>query len=175
MPVTPFHFGPSGFLGLVFRKWIDVPVFILANVVVDVEVLALWLTGIGAPYHRYCHTLLVGGLVGALWGAAAYPLRPIFKAAMQVLRVPYDASRVKMVLSGILGVWLHVLIDGAYHREVKVFWPSQTTVLWTEAIGRISREQLVTICLLFFIAAIVPYALAVVSYRKQNKPKPNRP
>jgi hypothetical protein len=175
MPITPYHFGPSGFLGLVFRKWIDVPVFILANVVVDVEVLVLGLTGIGAPYHRYCHTLLLGGLVGALWGAAAYPLRPAFKAVMQTLRVPYSAGRLKMIVSGVLGVWLHVLIDGSYHPDVKVFWPSQTTALWTAVTSRISREQLMTICLLFFIAAIIPYAMAVVSYRKQNKTKPNRP
>jgi len=175
MPITPYHFGPSGFVGLVFRKWIDVPVFILANVVVDVEVLILGLTGIGAPYHRYCHTLLVGGLVGALWGAAAYPLRPAFKAAMQKLCVPYETSRVKMIVSGVLGVWLHVLIDGAYHPDVKVFWPSQTMSFWTAVVSRISREQLKTICLLFFIAAIVPYAMAVASYRKQNKIKPNLP
>ncbi len=175
MPITPYHFGPSGFLGLLFRKWIDVPVFILANVIVDVEVLVLGLTGIGAPYHRYCHTLLIGGLVGALWGAAAYPLRPAFKAAMQALRVPYNAGRLKMIISGVLGVWLHVLIDGSYHPDVKVFWPSQTTALWTAVTSRISNEQLRTICLLFFIAAIVPYAMGVASYRKQNKTRPNLP
>ncbi len=41
MPFTPYHFGPSGFVGLVFGKWIDLPVFVLANVIVDVEVLAV--------------------------------------------------------------------------------------------------------------------------------------
>ena len=174
MPITPYHFGPSGFLGLVFRKWIDIPVFILANVVVDVEVLVLWLGGFGAPYHRYCHTLLIGGLVGALWGAAAYSLRPAFKTGMQMLHVPYSPSRLKMVVSGILGVWLHVLLDGTYHPDVKVFWPSQTSAIWKEAVGPVSRGQIKTMCLLFFLAAIVPYVLAVVSYRRQNNRKLNR-
>ena len=41
MPFTPYHFGPSGFVGLVFGKWIDLPVFVLANVIVDVEVLVV--------------------------------------------------------------------------------------------------------------------------------------
>ena len=41
MPFTPYHVGPSGFVGLVFGKWIDLPVFVLANVIVDVEVLAV--------------------------------------------------------------------------------------------------------------------------------------
>ncbi|HUV67471.1 MAG TPA: hypothetical protein VMW24_26505 [Sedimentisphaerales bacterium] len=173
MPFTPYHFGPSGFVGLVFRKWIDAPVFILANVIVDTEVLVLGITGLGAPYHRYCHTLLLGTVVGALWGAAAYPLRPAFSAVMQALHVPYSPGRLKMVISGILGVWLHVLIDGAYHPDVKVFWPSQTALLWLTVMSRISREQIKMICLLFFIAAIVPYTIAVASYRKRNKSKPS--
>ena len=79
MPFTPYHFGPSGFVGLVFRKWIDVPVFVLANVIVDIEVLVIMLFNLGWPRHRYCHTLLIGAAVGALWGVAAYPLRNLFK------------------------------------------------------------------------------------------------
>lgn len=175
MPITPYHFGPSGFVGLVFRKWIDVPVFILANIIVDVEVLVLGLTSLGAPYHRYCHTLLLGGVVGALWGAAAYPLRPVFKTLMQMLCIPYNPGRAKMMISGILGVWLHVLIDGAYHYDVTVFWPSQTASLWVTVMSHISAEQVKMICLVCFIAAIIPYAIAVASYMKQNKTKPSRP
>ena len=36
MPFTPYHFGSSGFVGLAFRKWLDVPIFVLANVIVGV-------------------------------------------------------------------------------------------------------------------------------------------
>ncbi|MHC4681720.1 MAG: hypothetical protein ACYTEK_23890 [Planctomycetota bacterium] len=169
MPFTPYHFGPSGFVGLVFRKWIDLPVFILANVIVDVEVLVLGLTGLGPPYHRYCHTLLLGAVVGALWGTAAYPLRRVFKPVMRTLCISYEPHLLKMIVSGILGVWLHVLIDGAYHHDVKVFWPSQTTSLWVAVISRISTEQVKTICLVFFIAAVIPYAFAAASYTRRRK------
>ncbi|UCC97848.1 MAG: hypothetical protein JSW66_18630 [Phycisphaerales bacterium] len=169
MPFTPYHLGPSGFVGLLLRKWIDVPVFILANVIVDVEVLFLGLTGIGAPYHRYVHTLLFGAAVGALWGAAAYPLRRVFKTVMRTLCISYEPHLLKMVISGILGVWLHVLIDGTYHHDVKVLWPSQTTSLWVAVMSRISREQVRTICLVFFIGAVIPYALAVSSYMRRSK------
>ena len=41
MPFTPYHFGPSGFFGLALKKWIDLPVFLLANVIIDVEVLLI--------------------------------------------------------------------------------------------------------------------------------------
>ena len=79
MPFTPYHFGPSGFVGLLFRRWLDVPVFIAANVLVDIEVIAdsgfnyIWPLSLlgdfkgfapGYPVHQlwHFHTLLVGGL-----------------------------------------------------------------------------------------------------------------
>jgi membrane-bound metal-dependent hydrolase YbcI (DUF457 family) len=166
MPFTPYHFGPSGFIGLVFGKWIDLPVFILANIVVDVEVLVVGWLGLGWPIHRYCHTLLVGAVVGALWGIAAYPLRHIFKKMMRVFFIPYKTSFLKMVISGILGVWLHVLIDGAYHSDVKIFWPYKTVWLRQMIEGHLTKENIETICLLFFIAAFVVYILFVTVFRR---------
>jgi membrane-bound metal-dependent hydrolase YbcI (DUF457 family) len=166
MPFTPYHFGPSGFVGLVFGKWIDLPVFVLANVIVDVEVLVVGLLGLGWPIHRYCHTLLIGAVVGALWGVAAYPLRHLFKRMMRVFYIPYKTSLRKMVISGILGVWLHVLIDGAYHFDVKIFWPYKTTWLWRMLHGHISKGQIETICLLFFIVDFTIYILAVTIFRR---------
>ena len=118
MPFTPYHFGPSGFVGLLFKRWLDLPVFVLANVVVDLEVLVVCLLDLGPPAHRYAHTLLGGAVLGVLWGLAAYPLRHWFRRVMHLLRLPYRTSLLKLVISGVLGVWLHVLIDGAYHPDV---------------------------------------------------------
>ena len=169
MPVTPYHFGPSGFVGLVFRKWLDLPVFVLANVIVDVEVLVIVFLGLGWPIHRYAHTLLIGAAVGLLWGAAAYPLRGLFKKIMQIFRLPYQTDLRKMLVSGVLGVWLHVLIDGVDHFDVRLFWPNKTISLWRMVGHQITDEQIETICVVFLIAAVVPYAIAVASYIKQSR------
>ena len=169
MPFTPYHFGPSGFVGLIFRKWIDIPVFVLANVIVDVEVLIIITFGLGWPAHRYCHTLLIGAIVGAIWGVAAYPLRGLFEITMRLIHIPYKSSLRKMVISGILGAWLHIIIDGIYHSDVGVFWPSKTLSLYQLIHPYIDREQIRTLCLVFFVAVIIPYAMAVVSFTKQNQ------
>ena len=167
MPFTLYHFGPSGFLGLAFRKWIDPPVFVLANVVVDVEVLIVRILALQWPVHRYAHTLLIGAVVGAIWGLAAYALRSLFTRIMQLLHVPYDTGFWKMVISGILGVWLHVLIDSIYHFDVRPFWPNKTISLWRMARGHISQGQIETICASFLIAAVVLYVL-IVRARKRS-------
>jgi len=165
MPYTPLHFGPSGFIALTFRKWLDVPVFVLANVIVDIEVLVIILFGIGLPRHRYCHTLLIGAAVGVVWGLAAYLLRNFFKKIMQIFHVPYKTGFWKMLVSGVLGAWFHVVIDAIYHEDVRMFWPSSATPLY----ALLTRPQINIICTIFFIPAIILYILAVIAFVKNNR------
>lgn len=167
MPFTPYHFGPSGFIGLTFRKWIDIPVFVLANMVVDIEVLLITQLGLGYPIHRYSHTLLIGAVVGLIWALAAYPLRNFFKKIMRILRIPYQPNFWKMLISGVLGVWLHVMIDAIYHPDVRLFWPSRAKPLY----ALLSRQQIEALCIVFFVAAIVLWVVVVVSYSKRKKLK----
>lgn len=164
MPFPLYHLGPSAFFGLTFRKWLDVPVFILANIPVDIEVL---LNRNQWPVHRYFHTLLIGAVVGAVWGVAAYPLRHLFEKIMQMLRISYQTSFWKMVISGVLGVWLHVVLDAIYHWDVRAFWPSNAQPLW----NLISQKQVELVCIGFFVAAAAVYAFAVASYLKGKKQK----
>ena len=166
MPFTPYHFGPSGFIGLTFRKWLDIPVFVLANVIVDIEVLVVRLLGAGWPIHRYTHTLLIGAAAGIAWAMAAYLLRNVFKKIMQILRIPYKPSLWKMLVSGVLGVWLHVVIDSIYHRDVCLFWPNRRL---TPLYKLVTKSQVKTICIFFLIAAFVLYILTVfVSWKKNS-------
>lgn len=169
MPFTPYHFGPSGFVGLVFKKWIDLPVFLLANVVVDVEVLIVEIFHLGWPEHRYAHTLLIGAVVGALWGFVAYPFRPVFNKVMQLFRIPYQSNLKIMVVSGILGVWLHVLIDAIDHFDVRIFWPYKTISLYRLVHPYIRQEHIKIICLAFFVPAIILYILMVIKSTKNTK------
>lgn len=161
MPYTPYHFGPSGFIGLVFRKWIDVPVFVLANVIVDIEVL-LWDK---FPMHRYVHTLLFGAAAGAVWGIAAYLLRNYFERAMRLIHIPYKPTFWKMLISGVLGIWLHIAIDAVYHVDVRLFWPTWARPLWR----LLSHGQVKAVCLAFWLLAVVIYIIIAASDIKQNK------
>ncbi len=164
MPYTPYHLGPSGFIGLTFRKWLDVPVFVLANVIVDLEVLIITQFGLTYPIHRFTHTLLIGSAAGIIWALAAWPLRNLFKRLMQILRIPYQPSFWKMLVSGVLGVWLHVVIDAIYHPDVCLFWPAKVRPLYR----LITRQQLEALCLAFFIAAIVLWGLTAILYSKRK-------
>jgi membrane-bound metal-dependent hydrolase YbcI (DUF457 family) len=86
---------------------------------------------------------------------------------MQALRIPYKTNLWKMLISGVLGVWLHVFIDGIYHWDTQVFWPSRAKPL----LNIIPHDWIKPICVAFFFAALIPYAFAVKSYSKQAQAK----
>lgn len=155
MPITPYHFGPSGLIGYIFRKWLDFPVFVLANVIVDIEVLMVRFLDLGWPYHRYAHTLLGGAAIGLLWGVIAYLIQPLLKWGMHFIRINYTPTFKKMLISGVLGVWMHVLVDAVYHYDVKIFWPFPKNILWRI----IYQEQVKLICLICLGVFIVLYML----------------
>ena len=157
MPVTPYHFGPAGLLGYILRRWIDLPVFVLANIIVDIEVLLVNLIHLGRPYHRYGHTFLIGTAVGAVWGLVAYLGLPILSWLMKKIRIPYQTNAFKMIISGILGIWFHVFIDGIYHRDVKPFWPMQKNYLWQ----LLSHNQVKWICIICLGVLVLLYILSL--------------
>lgn len=128
MPFTPYHVGPSGLVGLLFRRWLDVPVFVLANVLIDVEVLADCYFEPGWPVHQiwHFHTLLVGSAAGAVFGLCIYyckPLRWCCCKLMEWAGLPGKTTPLSMMLAGALGAGFHVLVDSMYHYDVQIFWP----------------------------------------------------
>jgi hypothetical protein len=134
MPFTPYHFGLSALPGLTSRGRLDIVVFTAANVLIDVEVLADRFIAPGWPVHQlwHFHTLLVGGLVGAALGAMFYAIRPtrwICDKTNALCGFSFRPTLFSMALSGVLGAWLHVLIDGFYHYDVQVFWPVRENLL----------------------------------------------
>ena len=162
MPFTPYHFGPAALLALPAKKYIDIPTFVLANVAVDLEPLTVILLSVNYPLHGFCHTLLIGTAVGLLWGLFAYSIKDIFKRPMQLFQLPYKTSLLKMLLSGILGVWFHIIIDSTLYRDIRPLWPSHANPLF-----RIIRPfSVYLICEIACIAAVVIFpARAFCLYR----------
>ncbi|HIJ71172.1 MAG TPA: hypothetical protein HPP87_07390 [Planctomycetes bacterium] len=184
MPFTPYHFGPSGFIGLALRKIIDVPVFLLANVVVDIEVLYSIVYAHSRRPHQlwHFHTLLGGAIAGAVFGGACYLIKPVrrfFGWGMRLMRIRYKPKLLKMIISGVLGAWLHVAIDAIYHYDVQLFWPSEARALarplW-RLLSKKSAENMQQVefwCLVCFIGVAILYVLAVLSFMKaRSKGRP---
>ena len=167
MPFTPYHFGPSACIALPLRKYIDIPVFILANVAVDLEPLAVILFDLNYPLHGYFHTFLVGTVVALVWGLIAYWGKSILQRLMKLFHLSYETNFRKMLLSAILGIWFHILLDGQLYTDIQPFWPLNSNPFF----NLITPKTVRLLCTISFLPAIVLYIIAVASYVRKNKTK----
>lgn len=165
MPFTPYHFGPSGFVGLAFRKWIDIPVFLLANVVIDLEPLAVILFDLNYPLHGYFHTFLCGTAVALFWGLTAYSGKSILRRLMKLFHISYETNFRKILLSAVLGAWFHILLDAPLYTDIQPFWPFKTNPVY----GLIRHQTIYLICKISFLPAIILYIIAAASYARKDK------
>ncbi|NJL31900.1 MAG: hypothetical protein HC898_09855 [Phycisphaerales bacterium] len=94
------------------------------------EPLLVLIYNLDYPLHGYCHTLLIGGLVGLLFATAAYPLRNLIGKSMKFLRLPYSPTYLKMAFSGVAGACLHILFDAILYLDIRPFYPFEASVIW---------------------------------------------
>jgi len=165
MPFTPYHFGPSGCVALALRKYIDIPVFVLVNVVIDLEPGIVLAFDLNYRLHGYCHTFLFGTVIGLMWGLVAYAARNSLKRLMELFGLPYQTSLGKATLSGLLGIWFHILIDSFCWSDIRPFWPSDANPLNNLT----TLNTMCLLCAISFIPAIVLYVIAVRSHIREDK------
>lgn len=165
MPFTPFHFGPHGCVALPLQRYIDVPIFIGANVAIDSEPLLVMMYGFDYPLHGYCHTFLFGGLVGLLLGLSTFPFRKIIGKAMLLLRLPYASSPMKMAVSGMTGAWLHILFDMPLYQDIKPFYPLSANPLY----GIVTVKPVYGTCAFLIVPALAIYVYMVFVRSRRSK------
>ncbi len=165
MPITPLHFGPSATLAFCLKKHLDLPIFVLANVVIDFEPLMVMIFHPNYPLHGFCHTLIVGTLIGAMWGIFAFFARNFTKKFMRIFLINYQTNLKLAVTSGMLGFHFHILLDSVMHSDIKPFYPSSYNPLYRI----ISVEDLYFLCAIFFIPAFVFYIIQAIRFRHNEK------
>lgn len=153
MPFTPFHFGPAACLALPLRSRIDMVAFLLINVAIDLEPLAVIQLNLNYPLHGYAHTLLGSTLIGLLCGWVTYSKRAHITKVMDALRLDYRPAIVQALLSGVLGGWLHVFLDSMIYADIKPFYPLTANPF----LGLVTFSEMYLVCGILFIPAIILY------------------
>lgn len=125
MPFTPFHFGPACAIGLSMRKFLHLPTFIVANVILDVEPFLVLLFGFEYPLHGLFHTFLLafatGLSIGFLLSLFDNKLIPIYK---EFFLKPSRKQNVKsFLIAGFLGTTIHVLLDSPLYEDINPLYP----------------------------------------------------
>jgi hypothetical protein len=166
MPLTPFHFGPGFLIKSVLAKRFSFRIFVLANIITDMEPLYFLVTN-QWPVHRVFHTYL-GATVIALGCVAVgrpvcYRLTNIWNTTFKNLKV--DSGKIAapaLLTAAFTGTYSHVFLDSIMHGDLRPFYP------WTRSNGLldiISYGQLHLFCVLAGAIGIVIFGITKHKHR----------
>ena len=109
MPVTPFHFGPGFLIKSILFKRFSFRVFILSNILIDIEPLYYILTN-QYPLHRFFHTYI---------GATVVAIVSILLGRIIWRKIPKSV----VIIGAFLGTYSHILLDSIMHADLQPFYP----------------------------------------------------
>ena len=155
MPLTPFHLGPSSWLGLLLFRIVDFPALLVASAIVDVEPFVVIVFNLDVPDHGLLHTFLGGSALAVVTAGALYSVRGWTRKAMGKLGIAQNSTFKKILWTSLLGIYLHVVLDAFTHPDMRPFYPAEGNPLS----GIFSNTQLYIFCTASFFAGTILYLL----------------
>ncbi len=157
MPFTPFHWGPSSWIGLILFKIFDFPTLLIASVIVDIEPFCILFFNTARPLHGFWQSFLGGSIIAILIAIILYILKNKIKKIMAVFKLAQDSSFKKILWTSFFGVYFHILLDSFLYTDIKPFYPVTNNPL----LGLFSSLQIYLFCGLSFLVAILFYLFRI--------------
>ena len=164
MPFTPFHFGPSLLIGLIFFPLLYLPAILFGSVIVDLEPLSFLLLGLPV-LHLFFHTFLGATISALILALFVYLLRGFLGEVMTAFQLPQITSPLNITFGALLGAYSHILLDAFLYPEMQPFWP----LLGNPFLGLVSSSSVYLFCILCFVLAIPVYIFQIWRIKKQTK------
>lgn len=165
MPFTPYHLGPALLVALALYPLIDIPAFLLATIVLDLEPFVAILTGNKLPLHGRFHSLTLGTIVGLLVSVTVILYRRYGKPLNIKTRLDHEYTIKQTILTSIAGVWLHTLLDSFLYADLNLFYPLK----WSPLLGLLQKESIQQGCIVSFILSVMVYLLRVTTIWLKEK------
>lgn len=153
MPFTPFHIGPVFLLGMLFTGTLYMPALLAGCVVLDFEPLSVILFNLPYLRHGHAHNFLIGTIVAIVLALIIYAMRGWIGDVAAFFMLEQEATFGKIMLSCLIGVYSHILLDGLLHYiDMFPFWPSPVNPLPT-----MDKWVLMAICCAAFALGFLLY------------------
>jgi len=160
MPLTPYHWGPASWIGLVFRKWLILPVFLISAVIIDIEPGIVMFGGLNYPLHGFFHSFVGGTIAAIITALVFYSIRDLSSNAVQILGIKNKSFKI-ILLTSILGVYSHIIFDSPLYTDIKPFYPLPINPFYK----LFSYDQIYSFCKISFVVGII---LFFIMYRKKG-------
>lgn len=159
MPLTPYHWGPSSWIGLLFSKTFDLPMLLISSVIIDIEPFVVLLFNLTYPLHGFLHTVLGSSIIASLLVLQFYFLQPYLRR-----KINYTLSLKKMAVSLYFGVYCHILLDSFLFTDIYPFYP----LVYNPLMGKINAHVIYAFCLISFAIGllIVTVKFLIAKFKK---------
>jgi len=164
VPLTPYHFGPGFFLGLVFFPFIDFTVVMIASVVPDLEPLAIIILGLPLPLHGFFHTYFGATIISLLLTICIWPLRRYLTKIASIFRLHQQSSFRHILPASLIGTYSHVLLDSFLYAEMNPLYP----LLGNPFLNLVWSISIYDFCVAFGLLGFVLYVIRF--YRSLSSP-----
>jgi membrane-bound metal-dependent hydrolase YbcI (DUF457 family) len=155
MPLTPYHLGPASWIGLLFRRYLDIPTFIIANIIIDIEPFLVIVFNLNYPMHGIFHTFLGAAFIGLVLALIMYKLYPRLVKRIPFMKISQPHTFKTILISSISGVSFHVLLDAPLYSDILPFYPFHTNPFYT----LVSSSTVYTFCTISFIFGLCLYLI----------------
>lgn len=165
MPFTPYHLGPALLFGLLLLSFIDLPTFLVASVIVDVEPFLVLILNLNYPLHGFFHSFLGGTFVAVLLTIVMQRIREKLSPLLSFFKLEQKISFKSVLVASFLGIYIHILLDSRIYADIQPFYPSTSNPLLTS--GILAGLDVYVFCIwCFFGAAIVYVVRLLLIWRK---------
>ncbi len=168
MPFTPYHIGPALLISLILYPYVDIPTFVIASIIVDVEPLAVLLLSLPQPLHGPFHSLTVGSSAALALAAVMHGFRRYTKPIRVSRRFPQDPSFLDLLSTSLAGVWLHVMLDAFLYPEIQLLYPLD----WNPLLNLVPYSLVIDFCTASFPAAAFVFLIRLALMRVRGKREP---
>jgi len=110
-------------MGFILLRFLDLPTFIVASVVVDLEPLVVLAFGLPGPLHGFFHSFLGASVAAALLAGVMLRVRGFLEPVYVFLRLDGDRGSRRFLVAALLGTWSHVLLDSPLYGDIRPFYP----------------------------------------------------
>ena len=166
MPFTPFHLGPGLFISLIFLSFIDIPTFLIASVIIDVEPFVVLIFHLNYPLHGFFHSFLGGFIVAVLLSMIMTKIRRYFTPLLTFFKIEQSISFKKILFSSICAIFLHILLDSPIYLDIRPFFPFEFNPFYRSTSMPGLIEYL--ICVWCFIGAIFVYIIRLFQHKNRK-------
>ncbi len=128
MPFTTYHLASGLLIGLVFRKWIHLPTFLVTTtLLVDLGSVLLILSRVDTRPHGLTHNFFIAAPLGLLSALAIYFIDKYFNIHKIFYKIFYLAehseSFLKYASGGVIGWFLHLFLDAPLYNDMRPLEP----------------------------------------------------